>query len=157
VRGGGGGNSKMGARLSTVCLSMYNIIENIYYPQLSSVTIPLQPEPVSHSYNTKSIVFSLSLSVLSSCRLLLPPTCLLLTANEARSYLYISTIHAYVTYVCYIHTYRPICKHAYIHRHIRTHMHILHTPMFIYALLNTHIHILHAYIHTYIHCIQLSI
>jgi hypothetical protein len=30
-----------------VCLSMYSIAENIYYSQLSSVAILLQPEPVS--------------------------------------------------------------------------------------------------------------
>jgi hypothetical protein len=41
------GKSKMDARLSTVCLSMYSITENIYYSQLSSVAILLQPEPVS--------------------------------------------------------------------------------------------------------------
>jgi hypothetical protein len=47
VRGGKDGNSKRGARLSTVCLSMYSKTENIYYSQLSSVAILLQPEPVS--------------------------------------------------------------------------------------------------------------
>jgi hypothetical protein len=31
-----------------VCLSMYSLTENIYYSQLSSVAILLQPEPVSH-------------------------------------------------------------------------------------------------------------
>jgi hypothetical protein len=44
-----GGKSKVGARLSTVCLSMYSITESIYYSQLSSVATLLQPEPVSHS------------------------------------------------------------------------------------------------------------
>jgi hypothetical protein len=34
--------------MSTVSLSMYSITENIYYSQLSSVEILLQPEPVSH-------------------------------------------------------------------------------------------------------------
>jgi hypothetical protein len=29
-------------------LSMYSITENIYYSQLSSVAVLLQPEPVSH-------------------------------------------------------------------------------------------------------------
>jgi hypothetical protein len=67
------------------CLSMYSIAENIYYSQLSSVAILLQPEPVSHSIiQGKDCV--LSPYVLSSCGLPLPPTCLLLTVNEARSY-----------------------------------------------------------------------
>jgi hypothetical protein len=35
------GKSKGGARLSTVCLSMYSITENIYCSQLSSVAILL--------------------------------------------------------------------------------------------------------------------
>jgi hypothetical protein len=48
VRGEKYGKSKGGARLSTVCLSMYSITENIYCTQLSSVVILLQPEPVSH-------------------------------------------------------------------------------------------------------------
>jgi hypothetical protein len=48
VRRGKDGKSKMDARMSTVCLSMYSITENIYYSQLSSVAILLQPEPVSH-------------------------------------------------------------------------------------------------------------
>jgi hypothetical protein len=48
VRGEKGGKSKRGARWPTVCLSMYSITENIYYSQLSSVVILLQPEPVSH-------------------------------------------------------------------------------------------------------------
>jgi hypothetical protein len=76
--------------LSTVDLSMCSITENIYYPQLSSVAILLQPEPVSHRI-TQGKHCVLSLSVLPSCRLPLPPTCLLLTANEARSY-FASTI-----------------------------------------------------------------
>jgi hypothetical protein len=41
VRGEKDGKSKGGARLSTVCLSMYSITENIYYSQLSSVAILL--------------------------------------------------------------------------------------------------------------------
>jgi hypothetical protein len=79
--------------MSTVCLSMYNITENIYYSQPSSVAILLLPEPVSHHINTRkgSCSVYLSLSVLSSCRLPLPPNCLLVTANEARSY-FASTI-----------------------------------------------------------------
>jgi hypothetical protein len=64
---------------------MYSITENIYYSQLSSVAILLQPEPVSHRIiQGKDCV--LSLYVLSSCGLSLPPTCLLVTVNEARSY-----------------------------------------------------------------------
>jgi hypothetical protein len=65
-------------------LSMYSITENIYYSQLSSVEILLQPEPVFTSYSTrKDWVVS---HVLSPCGLPLPPTCLLVTVNEARSY-----------------------------------------------------------------------
>jgi hypothetical protein len=46
--------SKRGGQLSTVWLSMYSITENIYYSQLSSVAILLQPEPNCFtSYNTK--------------------------------------------------------------------------------------------------------
>jgi hypothetical protein len=90
VRGGKYGKSKGGAQCPTVCLSMYSITENIYYSQLSSVAILLQPEPKCFtSYNTRKGLRSLS--VLSSCGLPLPPTCLLLTANEARSY-FASTI-----------------------------------------------------------------
>jgi hypothetical protein len=65
-------------------LSMYSITENIYYSQLSSVALFLQPEPVFISYST-----SKGLGSLSSCdialRSSLPPTCLLVTVNEARS------------------------------------------------------------------------
>jgi hypothetical protein len=54
VRGEKDGKSKRGARLSTVCLSMYNITENIYYSQLSSVAILLQSEPNCFTlYSTK--------------------------------------------------------------------------------------------------------
>jgi hypothetical protein len=68
-------------------LSMYSITENIYYSQLSSVAILLQPEPNCFtSYNTRKGLCFLSLYVLSSCGLPLPPTCLLVTVNEARSY-----------------------------------------------------------------------
>jgi hypothetical protein len=84
VRGEKDGKGKGGARLSTVCLSMYSITENIYYSQLSSVAILLQPETVFTSYNTKDWV--LSAYVLSPCGLALPSTCLLVTVNEARSY-----------------------------------------------------------------------
>jgi hypothetical protein len=73
-----------------VCLSMYNITENIYYSQLSSVAILLQPEPVSHRI-VQGKDWVLSPYVLSSCGLPLPPTCLLVTVNEARSY-FASTI-----------------------------------------------------------------
>jgi hypothetical protein len=69
---------------------MYSITENIYYSQLSSVATLLQPEPVSHRIiQGKDCV--LSLHVLSPCGLLLPPTCLVVTVNEARSY-FVSTI-----------------------------------------------------------------
>jgi hypothetical protein len=47
--------------LSTVCLSMYSITENIYYSQLSSVAILLQPEPTFTSCNTMKGLCSLSL------------------------------------------------------------------------------------------------
>jgi hypothetical protein len=72
-------------------LSMYSITENIYYSQLSSVAILLQPEPVSTSYSTrKDWVFSPN--VLSPCGLPLHPTWLLVTANETRIY-FPSTVH----------------------------------------------------------------
>jgi hypothetical protein len=74
--------------------SMYSITENIYCSQLSSVAILLQPGPnCSTSYNTRKGLCSLSLSLVSSFGLPLPPTCLLLTVNEARSY-FASTIHS---------------------------------------------------------------
>jgi hypothetical protein len=80
--------------LSTVCLSMYSITENIYCSQLSSVAILLQPEPVSHSIiQGKDCVFSTS--VLLSFGLPLPPTSLVLTASEARSY-FASTITSHL-------------------------------------------------------------
>jgi hypothetical protein len=80
-----------GARACQVCLSMYSITENIYYSQLSSVAIFLQPEPVSHRIIQGNDCV-LSLYVLSSFGLPLPPTCLLVTVNEARSY-FASTVH----------------------------------------------------------------
>jgi hypothetical protein len=62
VRGEKGGKSKREARLSTVCLSMYSVTENIYYSQLSSVAILLQPEPNCFtSYNTRKALCSLHL------------------------------------------------------------------------------------------------
>jgi hypothetical protein len=71
-------------------LNMYNITQNIYCSQLYSVAVLLQPESVSHSVvQGKDCV--LCLSMLSSCGLPLPPTCLFLTVNEARSY-FASTI-----------------------------------------------------------------
>jgi hypothetical protein len=67
-------------------LSMYSITENIYYSQLSSVAILLQPEPnCSTSHNTRKDCV-LSPYVLSFCGLPLPPTCLVVTVNEARCY-----------------------------------------------------------------------
>jgi hypothetical protein len=66
-------------------LSMYSITENIYYSQLSSVAILLQPETVTHRIvQGKDCV--LSPHVLPPCGLPLPPACLLVTVNEARSY-----------------------------------------------------------------------
>jgi hypothetical protein len=69
---------------------MYSITENIYYSQLSSVAMLLQPEPVSHRI-IQGKVWVLSPYVLSSCGLPLAPTCLLVTVNEAHSY-FTSTI-----------------------------------------------------------------
>jgi hypothetical protein len=75
---------------------MYSITKNIYYSQLSSVAILLQPEPVSHRIiQGKDCVLSPLPHVLSSGRVPLPPTCLLLTTIEARSY-FASTITAYL-------------------------------------------------------------
>jgi hypothetical protein len=88
-RGKKDGKSKRGARLSTVCLSMYSITENIYYSQRSSVAILLQPEPVSRLIIQGNDCF------LSLCAIVfglpLPPTCLVPTVSEARSY-FASTI-----------------------------------------------------------------
>jgi hypothetical protein len=70
-------------------LSMYSITENIYYSQLSSVAILLQPEPVSQRIQRNDWV--LYPYVLSSCGLPLPPTCVLVTVNKALSY-FASTI-----------------------------------------------------------------
>jgi hypothetical protein len=82
--GGKDGKSKRRARLSTFCLSMYSITENIHYSQLSSVA-----KLVSHRIiQANDCVFSSS--VLSSFGLPLPLTCLLLTVREARSY-FVST------------------------------------------------------------------
>jgi hypothetical protein len=47
VRGEKRWKGQGGSGLSTVCLSMYSITENIYCSQLS-VALILQPEPVSH-------------------------------------------------------------------------------------------------------------
>jgi hypothetical protein len=96
VRGEKVGKSKRGARLSTVCLSMYSITENIYYSQLYSVAILLQPERVSHRIIQRKHCV-LSLCVLSSCCLPLLK-CLLPTANEARCY-FASTI-LWRMYIC---------------------------------------------------------
>jgi hypothetical protein len=69
-----------------------HVTENIYYSQLSSFAILLQPEPNCFtSYSTRKWFCFLSPYMLSSCGLPHPPTCLLLTVNEARSY-FVSTI-----------------------------------------------------------------
>jgi hypothetical protein len=79
-----------GSAMTTVGPSMYSITENIYYSQLSSVAILLQPETHCFtSYNTRKGLCSLSCAIV--LRSPLPPTCLLLTANEAHSY-FASTI-----------------------------------------------------------------
>jgi hypothetical protein len=72
-------------------LSMYSVTENIYYSQLSSVGLLLQPEPLSHRI-VQGKDWVLSPHALSPCGLPLPPTCLLVTVNEARWY-FASTIH----------------------------------------------------------------
>jgi hypothetical protein len=51
VRGKKDGKGKGEARWRS--LSMYSITENIYYSQLSSAALPLQPEPDFTSYNTR--------------------------------------------------------------------------------------------------------
>jgi hypothetical protein len=75
-----------GSTITKSVPSMYSITENIYYSQLSSVAILLQPEPVSHRI-IQGKDWVLYPYVLSSCGLPLPSTCLLVTVNEARSYL----------------------------------------------------------------------
>jgi hypothetical protein len=52
-----------GQRHCQVCLSMYSITENIYYSQLSSVAILLQPEPFT-TYSTSKWLCFLSLCAL---------------------------------------------------------------------------------------------
>jgi hypothetical protein len=69
--------------LSTVCLSMYSITENIYCSRLSSVAIHLQPEPNCFtSYNTRKGLCSVSL-----CAIVLrsPPPSHVSTSNGQRS------------------------------------------------------------------------
>jgi hypothetical protein len=62
VRGENDGKWEGKAPWSTVCLSMYSKAENIYYSQLSSVAILLQPEPNCFtSYNTSEWLCFLSL------------------------------------------------------------------------------------------------
>jgi hypothetical protein len=93
VRGEKDGKSKGGARWPS--LNLYSITENIYYSQLSSVAILLQTKHVFTSYNTvQGNNCVLSPYVLSPCALPLPPTCLLVTANEALSY-FASTIYTH--------------------------------------------------------------
>jgi hypothetical protein len=70
-----------GERLSSACLSMYSITENIYYSQLPSVAILLQPEPNCFtSYNT-----SKSLCSLSICAIVLRSFSHVSTSNGQRS------------------------------------------------------------------------
>jgi hypothetical protein len=64
---------------------MYSITENIYCSQLSSLALLLQPEPVSRRIIQGKYCVP-SRYVLSPCGFPLPPTCLLVTVNEARSY-----------------------------------------------------------------------
>jgi hypothetical protein len=56
------GKGKGEARRRRVCLSMHSITENIYYSQLSSVTLLLHPERNCFTlYNTRKGLGSLSL------------------------------------------------------------------------------------------------
>jgi hypothetical protein len=83
VRGEKDGKSKGVARWPTVCLSMYSITENIYYSQLSSCAIVLQPEcNCFTSYNTRK-----GLCYLSLCAIVLrsPPPSHVSTCNGQRS------------------------------------------------------------------------
>jgi hypothetical protein len=81
--------------LSTVCLSMYSITENIYCSQLSSLRYFCSLNPtVSHRIiQGKDCVLSLCAILVRSP---LPPTCLVLTVSEARSY-FASTINCLTT------------------------------------------------------------
>jgi hypothetical protein len=81
VRGEKYGKGKGEARRRRVCLSMYSIIENIYYSQLSSFVLLLQPETVSHRI-IQGKDWVLSPYVLSSCGFPLSPTCLQLGDQE---------------------------------------------------------------------------
>jgi hypothetical protein len=92
LRGENNGKSKGEALWPIVCLSVYSITENIYYSQLSCVAILLKLEPVFTSCSTRKY-WALSPNVLSPCGLPLPPTCLLITANEARSYFAYTILH----------------------------------------------------------------
>jgi hypothetical protein len=74
-----------GARLSTVCLSLYSITENIYYSQLSSVAILLQPEPVSHRTIIQGKYIVLCSLSLCAIVLLFPPASHVSTSNGQRS------------------------------------------------------------------------
>jgi hypothetical protein len=75
-----------GERDGEVCLSVYSITENIYYSQLSSVAILFYPEAVSYRIiQGKDCVLSLPLCYRLAVSPL-PPTCILLTVNEARNY-----------------------------------------------------------------------
>jgi hypothetical protein len=86
----------VGARWPTVRLSMYSITEDIYYSQLSSVAILLQPEPVSRRM-VQGKDWVVSPYVLSSFGLPFPPTCLLVTANEAGSYFAYNTLPRFLS------------------------------------------------------------
>jgi hypothetical protein len=83
VRGEKDGKSKGEARWRRVCLSMYSITENIYYSQLSSVALLLQPESnCLISYSTRKGLCSLSLYVIV---LRSPPHSHVSTSNCQRS------------------------------------------------------------------------
>jgi hypothetical protein len=84
VRGEKDGKGKAEARRRGVCLSMYSITENIYYSQLSSVSLLLQPERNCFtSYNIRKGMCSLSL-----CAIVLrfTPPSHLSTCNGQRSW-----------------------------------------------------------------------
>jgi hypothetical protein len=82
VRGGKRWKGQGGSAMAN-SLSMYSITENIYYPQLSSVAILLQPEPNCFtSYNTRK-----GFSFLSPCAIALQssPPSHVSTCNGQRS------------------------------------------------------------------------
>jgi hypothetical protein len=95
VRGGKRWKGQGGARWPTVCLSMYSITENIYYSQLSSVAMLLQPEPNCFHIHGKDCV-------LSSCAIALrsSPSSHVSTCNGQRSSQLFCVHYTQYTVVC---------------------------------------------------------